>query len=414
MTKKQDKEKLEEDFIETIFKRAVSERASDIHIEPLMKSMFIRFRIDGILQERWQKPLYKLEPLINKIKALANLDIINRPIPQEGHFEFNIKLPERTKESKQKQDKNESGIPRENNEKERILDVRVSIFRTINGEAAVLRLLNRSEMLISLKDLGMDQKSFLTVKKLISKIYGMVLITGPSGSGKTTTLYSILRELQGIDKNIITLEDPVELRFENIRQNQMKPEQGFTFAVAMRSVLRQDPDVIMVGEIRDPETAEHAVRASLTGRSVCSTVHSNTTIGTIARLIDMNVERSLIAYAINGVISQRLVRKICPLCKINYIPDLEILRYFNLEEEKHQFIKGEGCDACNNTGYHGRTGIFEVLEFDDKLRALVIEKAPMNVLQAHAEKEGLKTLKQDAVEKVLLGITTLEEATKVV
>ncbi|OHA13222.1 MAG: hypothetical protein A2909_01470 [Candidatus Tagabacteria bacterium RIFCSPLOWO2_01_FULL_39_11] len=290
--------------------------------------------------------------------------------------------------------------------------MRVSVFRTINGESAVLRILNRSEMIISLENLGMDQKDFLTVKKLISRVYGMLLITGPSGSGKTTTLYSLLRKLQGKEKNIVTLEDPVELRLENIRQIQIKPVQGFTFASAMRSILRQDPDIIMVGEIRDPETAEYAVRASLTGRSVASTVHANTTIGIIARLIDMNIERSLIAYAVNGAIAQRLVRKICSSCKTSYAPDPELLKYFKLESATVEFMRGSGCDACNNTGYIGRTGIFEVLEFDDGLRSLIIEKTPMNVLQAHAEKTGLKTLKQDAVEKVLAGITTIEEASR--
>lgn len=373
-----------QDFLLTIFNESIDARASDIHIEPLADKMRVRIRVDGVLQEKWTKPLIEHEPLVNRIKVLAGIDIIDRSGPQDGHFEVSAaKGP---------------------------LDIRVSMFPTINGDAAVLRFVNRSDMLMDLKDLAADQKTFLIIKNLISKIYGMVLITGPAGSGKTTTLYSILNEVQNKEKNIITLEDPVELRLDGVRQSQIREAQGFTFPVGMKSILRQDPDIIMIGEIRDPETAEYAVRSSLAGRIVFSTVHSNTALGTIARLLDMNIERGLIAYAINGVISKRLVRVICSNCKETYIPSPEYLKYFGLASGDHNFIKGKGCDKCGGTGYIGRVGLFEVLVFDNNLRGLIVDKAPMNVLQEYLDKSGMKTLKQDAIEKVLAGITTLEEA----
>ncbi|OGF63517.1 hypothetical protein A2662_01660 [Candidatus Giovannonibacteria bacterium RIFCSPHIGHO2_01_FULL_45_33] len=372
------------DFLLEIFDGAIEAHASDIHIEPLSKKLIVRIRVDGVLIEQWSKSIIEHEPLVNRIKVLAGIDIVDRSTPQDGHFEIN----------------SSKGV----------LDIRVSVFPTINGDAAALRFVNRSDMLVDLKDLAADQKTFLMIKGLISKIYGMVLITGPSGSGKTTTLYSILNELQSKEKNIITLEDPVELRLDGIRQSQIRPEQGFTFASGMKSILRQDPDVIMIGEIRDPETAGYAMRSALAGRIVFSTVHSNTTVGTIARLLDMNVERSLIAFAINGIIAKRLVRMICKNCKETYTPAPEYLQYFELSASDHVFTHGKGCDHCRGTGYAGRIGLFGVLEFDDNLRALIVEKSPMNVLQDYIDKSGVKTLKTDAVEKVLAGITTLEEA----
>ena len=269
-------------------------------------------------------------------------------------------------------------------------------------------------MLLPLNELGMDENTLKLVRKIIAKSFGMTLVTGPAGSGKTTNLYSILREIQSPEKNIITLEDPIEFRLDGIRQSQISSERGFTFAVGMRSILRQDPDVIMIGEVRDPETAEQAVRAALVGSAVYSTVHASTTVGTIARLVDMNIERSLVAYAVNGVIAKRLVRKVCPDCRTAYAPDKEQLEYLGLEGVQAQYIRGKGCDTCDETGYYGRTGLFEVLEFDNKLRSLIVERAPMDTLQSYVESKGLKTLKQDAVEKILSGITTAEEVIKVV
>jgi type II secretory ATPase GspE/PulE/Tfp pilus assembly ATPase PilB-like protein len=435
-----------EELVNAIFEEAVADHASDIHLEPLTDRMRVRFRIDGTLYEKGTRDLYELEPVLTSIKVLASLDITTRPVPQDGHFELWVEQHARTEEEKPREKKQEDKLFRsrlsdkltsliapeeDENEEEketksasksrsatssgkRPIDVRVSIFPTVNGESAVMRLLNREEMLLSIDALGMDPKTLKKVKQLVVRSYGMVLVTGPAGSGKTTLLYSILRELTSIAKNIVTLEDPVEFNFGDIRQIQMRPEQGFTFAIGMRSILRQDPDVVMIGEIRDPDTAEHAVRAALTGRIVFSTVHSNTTVGTIARLIDMNVERSLIAYAINGVMSKRLVKTTCHSCRTAYKPEPEYLKTFGLDGSQHQFTKGKGCDACGGTGYQGRTGIFEVLEFDNTLRSMIIDKAPMNILQEYAEKAGMKTLKQDAIEKVLEGQTTLEEVARTV
>lgn len=430
-----------EDFIIGVLTRAVAETASDVHIEPHLGNVRIRFRIDGILQNRGTLPIEGLERIIIKMKVMSNLDIAGHATPKDGHFQFAVQLPRETYEKK-KEKKPETLLSditsrlfakssyEKIREKEKVaphmaeaiimdvgkrpLDVRVSIFPTINGEAAVLRILNRDEMLISLKDLGMTDNIFLTVKKMIVRPYGMLLTTGPAGAGKTTTLYAILREIKSDEKNIITLEDPVELLLEGVRQVQINPEQGFGFAQGMRSILRQDPDAMMIGEIRDGETAENAIRSSLAGKIVFSTIHANTVIGTIARLLDMGVERSLIAYSLNGVISQRLVRKVCPDCKIVYSPTTEYLKYFGLENTPSKFVRGQGCDKCQKTGYKGRVGIFEVFEFDNGLRTLIVEKAPLRSLEEYVEKAGMKTLKQDAVEKILAGITTAEEASRVV
>ena len=455
MTTSKDSEVPSEDFINTILSGAITDQASDIHIEPMTEQMRIRFRVDGVMVEKWRRPLYELEPLTNRIKVLANSDINARGIPQDGHFIATVythqsipnapPLPGSTLASGKKNlsDTISHFLFDDNKDKETTppkidaspsqstssplppppstspavphqLSLRVSLFPTLDGEAIVLRLLNRENMLLPINALGMDESTLARFKKLIAKDYGMVLITGPAGSGKTTTLYSLLQTLRTKEKNILTLEDPVELRLEDIRQSQVYTDHGLTFASGMRSILRQDPDIIMIGEIRDPETAENAVRASLTGRIVLSTIHANTTLGTIPRLIDMNVERSLIAYALNGIVAQRLVRKVCPDCRVNYTPHEEFLTYFNLDSAKHTFIKGSGCETCRHTGYKGRTGLFEVLYFDDTVQTLIIEKAPMKALEEYVASTGTKSLKQDALEKALAGITTLEEAGKVV
>ncbi len=389
-------------FLNDLFGRAVSEGASDIHIEPLSDRVRIRFRTDGKLQEKEERPLDELEHLINRIKVLADLEIAGRPVPQDGHFEL-------IESKAQAVDGNTELRPFDPLSRNRVVNVRVSVFPTIFGEAIVLRLLNRAEMLISLKNFEMDDTTRALVKKLISKNQGMLLVTGPSGSGKTSMLYSIIEELKTKEKNIITLEDPVEYQLPEIRQCQVRPDQGLTFAVGMKSILRQDPDIIMIGEIRDPETAEYAMRASLMGRSVFSTVHSNSTVGIIARLIDMNIEHGLIAYALNGSISKRLVRRTCPRCKTPYTPGQHYLDYFQVPKNNQQFVKGAGCFECNNTGYKGRVGLFEVMEIDDNMRSLIVEKAPMRDLQDYVEKH-MKTLRQDALDKITAGDTTFEEA----
>ncbi len=395
-----------QEFINLILDTAMTERASDVHIEPRIKDIRIRFRIDGILHEKWIKPLYEFEAIINRIKVLTNLDITIRNIPQEGHFLKEI-IPGPTKEIS-------PGTPH-TDEQSNIIDIRVSIFPTVCGESIVLRLLDQRNILMSLDKLGMNAVTLATYKSFISKIYGMVLITGPSGAGKSTTLYSTILALRSPEKNIVTLEDPVELHLEDIRQTQISEAQRpLTFATGLQRILRQDPDVIMIGEIRDPETAEQAVRASLMGRIILSTVHANSALGTIARLIDMEVEPSLIAYALNGVISQRLVRTICSSCRITYTPDLKYLKYFGLDTRNHEFIKGSGCEACYKTGYKGRTSIAEVLEMDDDLQLRIIERTPMHKLADYIAEKKTPTLKDDAINKILAGITTCEEAARAV
>ena len=449
--------KSSEDIISTIIRDAVFDRASDIHIEPLEREFRIRFRIDGVLHEKQHLPLYELESLSNRIKVLANLEIAGHNFPQDGHFTIMIRPPETGAPTKSNpSEQTESGQaktrlsetlshllfntpskapaaapPSDTTEHTKsqaeeplpppaplqiahLISLRVSVFPTLDGDSIVMRLLNREGELLRLEQLGMDDATLALFRRLIAKDYGMVLVTGPSGAGKTTTLYSLIETLRSKEKNIVTLEDPVELRLDEIRQSQIFADHGLTFASGMRSILRQDPDIIMIGEIRDPETAENAVRASLTGRVVLSTIHANTTLGTIPRLIDMNVERSLIAYALNGVVAQRLVRKICPDCRVNYTPHQEFLTYFNIDPSQHTFVKGSGCETCHHTGYRGRTGLFEVLYFDDTVQTMIIEKAPMKALEEYVAKSGMKSLKQAALEKVFAGITTIEEAGKVV
>ena len=396
------------ELVRVIFTRAVDARASDVHIDPTSKAIRIRFRIDGTLHDQGTLPIVELDKILTRLKVLASLDIASRPTPQDGHFELDMNAlsPGQIQQS-------ENLVGMENRAK-RMLDVRISIFPTINGDAAVCRLLNREDALFKIDDLGFDAGMLAQVRGLLSRSYGMVLVTGPTGSGKTTTLYSILSETIGDEKNITTLEDPVEFRFDTIRQIQMQPERGMTYAVSMKSILRQDPDIIMVGEIRDEETAEHAVRAALIGRIVFSTIHSNTNIGTIARLMDMKVERSLIAYALNGIISTRLVKKICTNCIVAYTPAPEYMTYLGVTPGNHQFMHGAGCERCAGSGYLGRTGIFEVLDFDTTLRAMIIDKASMADLQKYVESRNSKTLKEDAMEKVYAGITTIESVAHVV
>ena len=374
------------ELVRVIFTRAVDARASDVHLDPTSKAIRIRFRIDGTLHDQGTIPIVELDKILTRLKVLASLDIASRPTPHDRHVE-----PDMNELSPGQIQQSENLVGMETRAK-RMLDVRISIFPTINGDAAVCRLLNREDALFKIDDLGFDTTMLAQVRGLLSRSYGMVLVTGPTGSGKTTTLYSILSETIGDEKNITTLEDPVEFRFDTIRQIQMQPERGMSYAVAMKSILRQDPDIIMVGEIRDEETAEHAVRAALIGRIVFATIHSNTNIGTVARLMDMKVDRSLIAYSLNGVISTRLVKKICPNCVTAYTPSPEYMAYLGVEASDRQFVHGAGCDTCSGSGYLGRTGIFEILDFDSTIRAMIIDHASMAELQKYVESRSIKSL----------------------
>lgn len=382
------------DLVSPIVQAAALRGASDIHIEARPDEILVRFRIDGVLQIHEHISKDDHEHIINHLKVLSNMEVGTVRLPEDGHFALRLE-----------DGKND----------ERIIDVRVSIFPTVNGPTAVLRLLNRSDMLISLDEVGFDDIIRDRIRELTLGSYGMVLTTGPTGSGKTTTLYSMLMEINRKERNILTLEDPVEVFIDDMRQSQVIPEIGFTFAKGMKSVLRQDPDVMMIGEIRDSETAQHAVQASLTGRMVYSTLHANTTIGGIARLIDLNIERGMIAYALRGIIAQRLVRKTCEHCKQpDPNPRVEYINYLGLQGMSINYQKGAGCPECNGTGYKGRTGVFEVLIFDDELRAMIVDKASMSELQAYAERTGMTTLRQNAINLVMNGVSTIDEAIRVI
>ncbi len=383
------------DLVSPMVREAAARGTSDIHIEAMPSEVLVRFRIDGVLQVYERLSRDDHEHVINRLKVLSNMEVGRVRLPEDGHFAVKFQA--------------------ERDKAERTIDVRVSIFPTVNGPTAVLRLLNRSDMLISLDEVGFDEDIRMRVRQLTLASYGMILTTGPTGSGKTTTLYSMLMEINRKERNILTLEDPVEVFIDDMRQSQIIPEIGYTFAKGMKSVLRQDPDVMMIGEIRDAETAEYAVQASLTGRMVYSTLHANTTIGAVARLMDLNIERGMIAYAVRGIIAQRLVRKICPNCAE---PDTEqrpeYINFLDLQGMTINYQHGAGCRECSGTGYRGRTGIFEVLIFDDELRAMIVDKASMSELQAYAEKAGMTTLRQNAINLVMSGMTTLEEAIRVV
>ncbi len=380
-------------LIYSVVQGAIDKKASDIHIEPFTGGGRIQYRIDGVLHEVDKLNAEQLTTIINSLRVLANLDPVDVATPEDGHFFYDYV------------DEKQETVT---------VDVRMSIFPVVAGSAVVLRVLDRTEVLLSMRDLGMNEDDLIRFQRLSLRSSGMMLVAGPVGSGKTTTLYSVLLEFskQKEHKNIITLEDPVEYHFDTIRQSQIRPERGYTFAEGMKSILRQDPDAIMIGEIRDADTAGYAIEAALAGRAVFSSIHANSTIGIIARLVDMNVERGLIAYAINGAISQRLVRRICQNCKTDYTPPIEHLKMLEIEHEPIACKAGAGCEECEFTGYKGRTGIFEILEFDDELRALIVAKASIQSMVDAAQRTGFRTLREEAIRMIREGIITPEEAIK--
>src|SRR4030042_2756376 len=373
-------------LVNMLIVQGVKDRASDIHIEPNEKGLLIRFRIDGMLHDIRTLPNAIKSAVISRIKILAKMDIAERRLPQDGRFQVKFGTRE--------------------------VDLRVSSIPTVLGEKIVLRLLDKSKGLIKLEQLGFIPEQLEEFKSIIYKPYGIILLTGPTGSGKTTTLYATLNEVNSKDKNIITVEDPVEYKLNRINQIQVKPKINLTFANTLRSILRQDPDIIMVGEIRDAETAQIAVQAALTGHLVLSTLHTNDAASAITRLIDMNIETFLISSSVIALIAQRLVRVICEKCKEEYIPGKDVLSGLNLkansnDDGKVKLYRGTGCPFCKNTGYYGRTSIYELIVLDEDIRTLIISKASSNIIKDVAIKKGMKTLKDSGLKKALQGITTM-------
>lgn len=374
-------------FVNATLIKATTLSASDIHIEPYEDVSFVRFRLDGILHDYMSIPLSLHESVISRIKVLANLDVAERRVPQDGKIRVRIG--------------------------KRDLDIRVSIVPTTFGERAVLRLLDRSGSMLTLEELGLSLQDLEKVKRLAQKPYGIVLATGPTGAGKSTTLYAMILYVKSPEKNIITIEDPPEYQVKGVSQIQVNPKVGLTFASGLRAILRQDPDIIMVGEIRDSETAQIAVHAALTGHLVLSTLHTNDAPSAITRLSDLGIEPFLIASSLEGVIAQRLVRKVCEHCKEPYKPTKEELSQLGLDGN-YTFYRGRGCDMCMGTGYRGRTGIYEVLELSDDLKQLIIKTQDANEIRKRAKELGFRTMYEDGLEKVIKGITTPEELIRAV
>lgn len=376
-------------LLNAILQQAVKERASDIHIEPYEKELDVRMRVDGILHRVLTPPKIIQDALISRVKIMANLDIAEKRLPQDGRIRLLI-----------------GG---------RDIDIRVSIVPTSFGERAVLRLLDRKQGLIGLWEVGLDETDAKRLEELLKRTNGIILVTGPTGSGKSTTLYAALNRVHTEEKNIITVEDPVEYQLKGIGQIHVNPKIGLTFASGLRSILRQDPDVIMVGEIRDVETAEIAIQASLTGHLVLSTLHTNDAPSAIVRLIDMGVEPFLVASSLMAAVAQRLVRVICPHCKGPYTPSGVERSYFeNIPPgDNFNLYRGRGCDKCQGKGYLGRTAIFETLIITDPIRQMISDKINAQSIKNAAVLGGMRTLRNDGFEKVLKGITTVEEVLRV-
>ena len=374
----------------TILSRAVQEGVSDVHIETYENDLRIRYRIDGKLKTVMTFAKSMAPKLVSRFKIMAKLNIAEKRLPQDGRIRIR------------------SG--------DKDIDLRVSTLPTIYGEKVVMRVLDRSNIRVELESLGFEANDLKRYLEAIKKPYGMILVTGPTGSGKTTTLYASLNKLNREDVNIITVEDPVEYNIDGINQVHVKEDIGLTFANALRSFLRQDPDIIMVGEIRDAETAEIAIRAALTGHLVFSTIHTNDAPSTVMRLVDMGIERYLIASSLILVLAQRLVRKICPYCKKDvYVPPaaLEEIGFSKEEAKTVKVYKGQGCDYCNDTGYKGRIALYEVMPISEKLRRMILEGASTDELRAEAIKEGMSTLRMSGLKKIKEGITTIEEVMNV-
>jgi len=376
-------------LLNLVLLQAIRDKASDIHFEPFENEYKMRYRIDGVLYEMVPPPKYIAAALSSRIKVMANLDIAERRLPQDGRISLTVQ-----------------GKP---------VDLRVSVLPTMFGESVVLRVLDRSQVSFDLEKLGLRQQDRELVRQLIHKPNGIIIVTGHTGCGKTTTLYSAMNELNNVETQLITTEDPVEYDIDGLIQVQMKPDIGLTFARCLRSILRQDPDIILVGEIRDLETAEIAAQASLTGHVVFTTLHTNDAPSSIARLLDLGVEPFLVTATIEGIVAQRLVRKICEKCKTPFEPTESQLSELSLTPDDikgKKFYYGRGCGRCNNTGYRGRTGIFEIMTFNDEIRDLIMNQASTNVLRAAGQKAGMRLLRDNGLAALYDGITTIDEIVK--
>ena len=376
-------------LLNLVLLQAIRDKASDIHFEPFEKEYKMRYRIDGVLYEMIPPPKYIAAALSSRIKVMADLDIAERRMPQDGRISLTVQ-----------------GNP---------VDLRVSVLPTMFGESVVLRILDRSQASFELQELGLRSAEQEIIHKLIRKPNGIIIVTGPTGCGKTTTLYSALNELNDVETKIITIEDPVEYNVDGLCQSQMKAEIGLTFARCLRSILRQDPDIILVGEVRDLETAQIAAQASLTGHVVFTTLHTNDAPSSIARLLDMGIEPFLITATVEGIVAQRLIRKICTSCKTQFEPTEAQLMELQLTPDDvkgKKFFYGRGCRNCNGTGYKGRTGIFEIMVFNDEIRDLVMNQASTGVLRSAAQKAGMRLLRDNGLAAMYDGITTIDEVAK--
>ena len=378
-------------IVNQIMTAAMSMRASDIHIEPFESQLKVRYRIDGVINEMESPPAHLTPAIISRIKLMARLNIAERRLPQDGRIQMRAQGKE--------------------------IDMRVSTVPTMHGESVVMRLLDKHSVKLDLKTLGFSDDNYQRIQKELSAPHGVILVTGPTGSGKTTTLYAALTQLNTSENKILTVEDPVEYELEGINQIQANPKIGLTFADALRSIVRQDPDIIMIGEMRDVETARIAIQSALTGHLVLSTLHTNDAASGITRLLDMGIEDYLITSTVNGILAQRLVRRLCPQCRESHavlpemVQELALRRY--QAEGELRFWRSHGCDACGGTGYKGRSAIHEFLVMDDPLRRLVLKHEDASVIQVQARKSGMRTMYEDGLLKALKGTTTLEEVLRV-
>lgn len=375
-------------LVNSLMSQAVKDRASDIHVEPFERELVVRFRIDGILYEIIKPPKRFQNSIISRLKIMAGLNIAEKRLPQDGRIRLKVAGKD--------------------------FDIRVSSVPTGYGERIVMRLLDRSSVLKSLTEIGFSDYNLKAINQIINSSHGIFLVSGPTGSGKTSTLYACLAKINNPELNILTIEDPVEYQLPGVGQVQVNAKIDLTFANGLRAFLRQDPDVIMVGEIRDRTTAEIAIQASLTGHLVFSTVHTNDAPGAVSRLVDMQVEPFLVASSLMAVLAQRLVRTICPECKETYVPKAEELKELGIDpKETPHLWRGKGCPTCQNTGYLGRQGIFELMLVEENIRQLILQNADSGTIKSKAREQGMVTLREDGAHKVKMGITTLEEVTRV-